>query len=284
MESQQSQTLQIDNNDGYLLTQIKPLHDDIKKILQSVNEIKHFRESNQGTDSIRMESKEIKSLRAQLRGMEILMQQNCALEKEVESLCKELDDVTLGVQKKGYLYKWRDRDISFASKWSLRYFVLQGNKLSYYVDDKELKPRRTFDLSKCFVREEGTRKGGLYFIFSIYLSSSDNSELDGSLLLRLSTDIFAESALWIDMFEQACAISDMDTTPNSPLPNSVEISSLSPIRKKELQSDEIHTAVFVNRTPSKLILEGTNEEDWSNVPIDSVELDSQLGNENGMIF
>ena len=71
---------------------------------------------------------------------------------KVERLGKELDDVTLGVQKKGFLYKWRDKEISFASKWCLRYFVLQGNMLSYYADDKEHRPRRTFDLSKCFVR------------------------------------------------------------------------------------------------------------------------------------
>ena len=48
----------------------------------------------------------------------------------------ELDEVTKGVMKRGYLNKWRDREISYASKWGLRYFVLKGNLLSYFMDDR----------------------------------------------------------------------------------------------------------------------------------------------------
>jgi hypothetical protein len=87
--------------------------------------------------------------------MEILLQQNAALEREVQRLCNDLDEVTQGVAKKGYLYKWREKDISFASRWALRYFVLQGCKLSYFSDDDDRRPKRVFDLSKCFVVEEG---------------------------------------------------------------------------------------------------------------------------------
>ncbi len=98
---------------------------------------------------------EIERLKAELRGMEILLQQNAALEQEVERLNSELDEATLGVQKKGYLYKWREREIYYAAKWGLRYFVLQGNKISYFGNDHENRPRRTIDLSNCYVRDEG---------------------------------------------------------------------------------------------------------------------------------
>jgi hypothetical protein len=109
--------------------------------------------------------REVKELKAQLRGMDILLQQNAALEKEVERLNAELDELTLGVQKKGCLYKWREREIFFAAKWGLRYFVLQGNRLSYYTSESENRPRRTIDLSNCFVRDEGTKRGGIYHTF-----------------------------------------------------------------------------------------------------------------------
>jgi hypothetical protein len=85
--------------------------------------------------SNREESKdsiEIRHLKAQLKGLEILLKQNAALEAEVKRLCSELDEATLGVLKRGYLYKWRDREISYAAKWGLRYFVLRGKSFSYY--------------------------------------------------------------------------------------------------------------------------------------------------------
>ena len=88
----------------------------------------------------------------------MLLQMNAELEVRVKQLCDELDEVTGGVMKRGYLYKWRDREISFASKWGLRYFVLTGNSLSYFIDDREQRPRRTIDLTNCIVRNEGTKK------------------------------------------------------------------------------------------------------------------------------
>lgn len=131
------------------------LRKDVSSIFALLHDLKNGQEalllSTSSLTSV-ADRKELKSLRAQVKGVEILLQQNAALEHEVERLGKELDNLTQGVQKKGYLYKWRDREITFASKWCLRYFVLQGNTFSYYVDDKELRPRRTFDLSKCFVR------------------------------------------------------------------------------------------------------------------------------------
>lgn len=64
----------------------------------------------------------------------VLVKQNVLLQKEIERLHQELDSITSGIHIKGYLYKWRDREITFASKWGLRYFVLQGKSrvLSYF--------------------------------------------------------------------------------------------------------------------------------------------------------
>lgn len=162
---------------------------------------------------------ELERLRAELRGMEVLLQQNAALEKEVERLNSELDEATHGVQKKGYLYKWREREIYYAAKWGLRYFVLQGNKVSYYGNDHENRARRTIDLSSCYVRDEGKKKG--YHMFSIYLGKTSATErdnpLDSSLLLRMSTENDAEALQWIDMLEQGCALNDGSFPPlNTP--------------------------------------------------------------------
>jgi hypothetical protein len=52
-----------------------------------------------------------------------------------------------------------------------RYFVLQGKTISYYADERDNRPRRTIDLSHCIVRNEGTKKGGMYHIICIYLAS-----------------------------------------------------------------------------------------------------------------
>lgn len=173
---------------------------------------------------------EINSLKAELRGMEILLQQNAALEAEVERLNTELDEATSGVQKRGYLYKWREREIYYAAKWGLRYFVLQGNKISYYGNDHENRPRRTIDLSNCYVRDEGKKKG--YHIFSVYLGSTTATDadnpLDSSLLLRMSSESSAEAMLWIDMLEQGCVVNDGSFPPlNTPSMSFVH-SELSP--------------------------------------------------------
>ncbi len=205
------------------------------------------------------ESAQITALNAKLRGMEILLQQNSALEKEVERLCYELDEVTRGVQKKGYLHKYRDREIYYASKWGLRYFVLQGNMLSYYGDDQERRPRRTIDLSKCFVRSEGKKKGGLYHVFSIYLGSNADNTVDGSLLLRLSAENAAESRLWIDMLEQACAIGDESFSPDSPAPANGGSSSGSS-----------NTATNSLSSPKSKQKSGDVQDDWHHEPIDEL--------------
>jgi hypothetical protein len=49
--------------------------------------------------------------------------------------------------------------------------VLQGKTISYYADERDNRPRRTIDLSHCIVRNEGTKKGGMYHIICIYLAS-----------------------------------------------------------------------------------------------------------------
>lgn len=142
-----------------------------------------------------------------------LTQRNALLEEEIERLYMELDEMSNGVLKRGYLYKLRDREISFASKWGLRYFVLQGDTFSYYIDDQDSRPRATINLSNCVVRTELPKKMDKFHIFSIYTTSleeteliSDDSPLDGSLVLRLSSESKAEAHMWVEMLSQACAI------------------------------------------------------------------------------
>ena len=43
----------------------------------------------------------VKELRLQVKGINILLLQNAALEQEVTRLCKELDEATKGVLKRG---------------------------------------------------------------------------------------------------------------------------------------------------------------------------------------
>ncbi|RYG96896.1 hypothetical protein EON65_53715 [archaeon] len=139
----------------------------------------------------------------QARLIELLLRQNTALEKELERVNRQLDENSMGIHKKGYLYKFREREIYFAPKWGMRYFVLQGNQLSYYGDDQERRPRRTISLSRCFVKDEGTKKHGQFHVFSIYLEG-DEDNTDGSLLIRLSSDNAADASMWIDILDQAC--------------------------------------------------------------------------------
>ena len=79
--------------------------------------------------------KEVKFLKSQVAGLGILLQQNALMESEIQRLHKELDTATQSIIKRGYLYKWRDREIGWASKWGLRYFSLQGHTLSYYHEE-----------------------------------------------------------------------------------------------------------------------------------------------------
>ena len=76
--------------------------------------------------------KELAHLKSSLNGLEILLEQNQRLGEHVERLCEELETATNNVVKRGYLYKWRDKEIAWATRWGLRYFTLQGNSLSYY--------------------------------------------------------------------------------------------------------------------------------------------------------
>jgi len=147
------------------------------------------------------------ALKVELQGMNILLQQNGQLEREIARLCVELEEVTQGVLQRGYLYKWRDRDISYASKWGLRYFVLQGSMLSYYGDDRDTsRPRRTFDMTQCVVRDEGTKKNGTFFVFSIYANGNFAGGMSSEgqqVLLRLSSESRGEADQWMHMLERA---------------------------------------------------------------------------------
>lgn len=141
----------------------------------------------------------------------ILLKQNWQMEREISRLNHELDVATKGILMRGYLYKFRDREISFASKWALRFFLLQGTSLSYFVDESERRPRRTIDLTSCSIRDEGVTKNGQHYIFSILCADSFNddividAEYGGNVLLRLSSTSRADAATWVRVLSLACA-------------------------------------------------------------------------------
>ena len=56
--------------------------------------------------------KELAHLKSSLNGLEILLEQNQRLEEHVERLCEESETATNNVVKRGYLYKWRDKEIA----------------------------------------------------------------------------------------------------------------------------------------------------------------------------
>lgn len=216
---------------------------------------------------------------------EYLLKMVGALEKEVKRLCSELDRATLGVEKRGYLYKFREREIYYAPKWGLRYFVLQGKKLSYFHDENENRPRRTIDLSKCFVRDEGTKKGGQFHVFGIYLSCADIDHTDGEeqLIMRLSSDNHVEAALWIDMLEQACALSEVPNEHqggDNAMKTKDEVSMSPQLSPRKEATAEEHT-----KLPNDHPVEGDSAEDdklrrldndWGHVSLDATinELDT----------
>ena len=93
----------------------------------------------------------------------------------------------------------RDRNISFSSKWGLRYFELIGTTLSYFTDDREVRPRRSIDISKCVVINEGVKKNR-YFVFSLRMENSN--------LITLSSDNQAEAMQWMQVMETACRLQE----------------------------------------------------------------------------
>jgi len=196
------------------------------------------------------------------KGIELLLQLNARLEQEVSRLCSELDEATQGVMKRGYLHKFRDRELSYASKWGLRYFVLKGKNLSYYVDDRDNRPRKTIDLTNCLIRPEGIKRG-IYHLFSIYLITPDRPEQDGSRLLRLSCESSAEARQWMDMLEQACALGEIDM-------NAVEDNDEIPILNSSI--------LKITRKDEKTL--GDSKDDWGNTPIDTDETIEDIQDED----
>lgn len=196
---------------------------------------------------------EIRLLKSQLQLVQILMNQNSQLEREIQRLNQELDESTSGIIKRGYLHKFRDREISYASRWGLRFFVLQGRNLSYYIDDRELRPRRTIDLTGCLIKDDGPTKGGLYHVFSIYWPVADDPTTAGNLLLRVSSENHDDAAQWIFMLRKAASTEDV----------------VDPSTVNDLRAEETEVSKKTDKL-SKVDESNVSEEgdDWGNTAIE----------------
>lgn len=86
----------------------------------------------------------------------------------------------------------RDRNISFSSKWGLRYFELVGSTLSYFVDDRDTRPRRVIDLTSCIIVVDGLKRDKYHVVSVVF---------EGNLLLRISSENAAEMMQWAHMLE-----------------------------------------------------------------------------------
>lgn len=188
--------------------------------------------------------------------VEILLRQNAELELAVKQLTNELADATNGILLRGCLFKSREREISFAAKWSLRYFVLQGCSLSYYLDETDHRPRTTIDLTNCKVQDEGNHNSGHFHIFGLYLASSDetNEGPQGGAILRLSTKNEPMANQWIKMLERACGQEKTKTRTESQDSDSKETEEIDsgkqkPILKRISSSKKILNN-FENRVSS----------------------------------
>lgn len=94
--------------------------------------------------------------------------------------------------KRGYLFRWMDREIGWSgTKWALRFVALEGGRISYYGTHTDTSPRYVLTLTGCAVRDEGWKRnrrhsswkrwgrdtspppaleepGAYFFVFSIY--------------------------------------------------------------------------------------------------------------------
>lgn len=158
----------------------------------------------------------LEEMGTQLRGVDELLKQNAAMEEVIIDLSSELEEATTGILKRGHLFKWRERSISFASNWGLRYFTLQGHVLSYFNDEKDRHPRKTIDMTNCFILDEGLATNKQHHIFSICSKelNEENRGPQSGALMRLSSEHGAEASQWIAMLEKACGFETPDKTPS----------------------------------------------------------------------
>ena len=168
--------------------------------------------------------------------------------------------------------------------------MLQGKTLSYFLDEHDNRPRRTIDLSQCIVRSDGTKKGGTYHVFCVYLAS-ENLQMAESLLLRLSTESKAEAIQWIDSLEQACVIADLDndegdtwknkTSPANTNMQQMVVNALGPFPNAKKQGPKVLDADGNVLTVDVTHQQNQDEpfdgnDDWGNTPIDVSMTDAPL--------
>jgi len=177
------------------------------------------RELQKRIDALKSELTDAESALARLRGSEIAVP-------------------LLAPQKRGYLFRWLDRSISWTgSKWDLRFVTLEHGKLAYYGNHTETSPRYVLSLRGCAVRDEGFKPnkrykqhrganppalevpGAYFFVFSIYLREEENpkrhdptqdDDTEVVPLLRFSTNSSAEQKQWLQLISETCAYCETD--------------------------------------------------------------------------
>jgi len=116
--------------------------------------------------------------------------------------------------KKGYLFKWRDRQLPVlgGAKWAKKFFILEGSSLKYFETENDVRPSRVISLKKnCIVEYEGEKQikdGHSFFIFSVKLVGNQQSTNDSGVIVRLSCQEKEEALQWFLALSEACGVSN----------------------------------------------------------------------------
>lgn len=217
--------------------------------------------SKQHKKTSQQQKQQLKLDPATIEYINILLHQNAELEKALNHVTTELEDATSNILMRGFLFKWRDHEITFTSKWAIRYFVLRGNILSCYLDENERHPRNTLDLSECMVVDEGISKKNFH-IFSLYVKQTYEMSKgpQGGALFRLSSNNASESNKWITLLDKACNLNKSQEQQRSTSPKNAAEPKTDTEDNTPQEGKEMTIRPILNRVQSsQKILKNFNE-------------------------